>query len=544
MVVRNNILLPLPRQYLRLMDPRNFDPRTGQRIGKLFNANSGKPLLQSLNNTNHDTCGIDRCFIQRQGMTETSLDEFIGIVKSRATHLSKNPTGCNTTTAVHDVPPSNSEEKLIIQWSDGLVSQFTVEWIARQVRLWHQFQQSHDIPKDFSSDSLTGNPCHDDYVDEKWMLDNHKRVMWKSLTESDIRKFTSPITLSDRNCQQDIVLPPISIPFHDIVNKHNIFKHGSGSQQPTGTSSSFISGMALALEALYRYGFLLVTDTPLHHQEEAIAALASSVSGGSNKSSPHTSLVTNYLYQNNDNHPTTVLPDGTDGALRTLYGSVWTTNSDAMATGQSVADSAYGQEALPLHTDMTYSTDPPGLQIFSMKKTAHNGGQSTFADGFSIAERLRTTCPEAFRTLASIRRRYRSIDHVNGWNLQATGPIIQTWPDGTIQSIRHNELDRMPDLPPYVFPVDHPEKEDCISHFYEQVEYADYKWKELIATNEFTLVLDLKPGDTVVVANHRCLHGRFSFQNSVQASRSIVGCYVSQDELMSRFRIAGLMEDF
>jgi alpha-ketoglutarate-dependent taurine dioxygenase len=510
------MLFPLPRQYLRLMDPSNYDPSTGQRIDKHFDVNSGKPLLAATDLSRLSKFEIDSCFTQRQNV-KTSIEEFVGIIESRIRYL-------NDSVFNADVKNSaDAEELFIIKWKDGLVSKFTAEWIAQQIRTWKKNQPNIDTSRDYVVS------CKEDCrvsIGNKWILDDCGRVMWKNLTEADIRSF------SCHRREKDFVLPPISICFHNIVNKSNVH----GYQMPNKSSKT---GIDIALEALFRYGFLLVTDTPLQHQAAAVVALASSLSGGSNKSSSRTSLLANYLINEN---PTTVLPDGTDGALRTLYGHVWTTNSEAMVIGQSVADTAYGQEALPLHTDMAYCRDPPGLQIFSMRKPAAEGGQSTFCDGFSIAETLRETCPKAFSALATTKRRYRSIDNINGWNLQASGPVIQTGPGGKIRSIRYNELDRMPDIPIFSFPMDY-QKEKQASEFYEHIEYADYKWNELVAKDEFTLVLELKPGDTVVVANQRCLHGRFSFRNSAEASRSIVGCYVGQDELLSRFRIARLVDD-
>ena len=178
-----------------------------------------------------------------------------------------------------------------------------------------------------------------------------------------------------------------------------------------------------------------------------------------------------------------------------LYGTVWSTTSTGQADGSSVADSAYGSDGLPLHTDMTYCRDPPGLQIFTMKSPAEKGGESVFADGFAIASQLRDDYPEAFHTLANTIRRYRCIDNETGWQLEASGPIIQ-FRDGQIVGIRHNDLDRLPDLPPVACFVP-----DEMDEFYESLETAHSLWDDLIAQDKFRLVMKLQPGDTMVVAN-------------------------------------------
>ena len=251
-------------------------------------------------------------------------------------------------------------------------------------------------------------------------------------------------------------------------------------------------GARSALKSLYQFGIVLVTDTPTNDGGAGIAALAATLGGGSIKEGNPTSLVP--LYRKNPTTSLTMLPDGTDGPLRTLYGGVWSTASSGQAEGTSTADSAYGQEALPLHTDMTYHQNPPGLQIFTMAQPAARGGESVFGDGFAIAERLRVTNPEAFATLSHTIRRYHSIDDATGWYLEAHGPVISVR-DNQVAGIRHNDLDRLPDLPPA---NSTPEEVD---EFYDKLERAHQAWDELIAMDEYRLVMPLQAGETMVVAN-------------------------------------------
>lgn len=247
---------------------------------------------------------------------------------------------------------------------------------------------------------------------------------------------------------------------------------------------------ATGLKALYKYGFLLVPETPIDDDGEGVAALASAFSGGAVKTVPSASLLCNYLEGGTD----IVLPHGTDGPLRTLYGTVWSTTTAGQADGASIADSAYGSGALPLHTDMTYLRDPPGLQIFTMVRPALNGGQSVIADGFAAAEYLKAVDPMSFELLSKVERRYRCIDSSTGWHLEARGPVISER-NGSIIAIRHNDLDRLPDLPP------HDLKSNERHEFYEKLVQAHRKWDEVLSMDDFRLVLSLKPGDTLVVAN-------------------------------------------
>jgi gamma-butyrobetaine dioxygenase len=143
---------------------------------------------------------------------------------------------------------------------------------------------------------------------------------------------------------------------------------------------------------------------------------------------------------------------------------------------------------------MTYHRDPPGLQIFSMVQPALIGGESVFADGFAAADFLKCKSPEAFSILSNVTRTYRCVDSETGWHLKGTGPIIST-NNGLVTAIRHNDLDRLSDLPPYG------SSRDEASAFYDKLTFAHQKWDEILAMDEFRLVIGLKPGDTAVVAN-------------------------------------------
>jgi hypothetical protein len=115
-----------------------------------------------------------------------------------------------------------------------------------------------------------------------------------------------------------------------------------------------------------------------------------------------------------------------------------------------------------------------------MKSPAAQGGESVFADGFAVAERLRTIHPKSFDVLCRVPRRYRSIDDSTGWHLEAVGPIIDAIPSsqrwGTIRRIRHNDLDRLPDFEG---------KEDEWDGFYHDLQKAHYHWDQLLALDEF-----------------------------------------------------------
>lgn len=295
---------------------------------------------------------------------------------------------------------------------------------------------------------------HDEY--NRWQQHSPEtRVLWSGLTAERVRS------------------THLSMPFEDLMTD---------------------SGMKEAILTLYEYGILLVTNTPIPQDDSddgaGIAAVGAALGGGKYKRIPSNSVWANYQKGGKE----ISLPHATDGPLRTLYGTVWSTVSQGQSEGASVADSAYGQDALPLHTDMTYLRDPPGLQIFTMVQPALQGGESLFGDGFAVARQLRDTNPKAFEILSQTVRRYRCRDDAAGWHLEASGPVIQLCPRGhEIVCIRHNDLDRLPDLPPKGI--------EKVDEFYQELQDAHNAWDSLLAKDENRLVIKLEPGETMVVAN-------------------------------------------
>lgn len=485
----------LPAQYLRAMDSTNYDPVTLQRTDCSYDGHTGKPLLPKLD-------AAPSAASKRQEI------------------------------AVQDCRLIKDKGVYEIKWTDGLISQYSKDWLDEQLFHWIGVDGTNITSYASSKERLPSS-----------------YVLWSGLTEDMVRSPSSSLC----------------IPFDETIRDEE--------------------GMMFALRALYTHGILLVTDTPLYDQGAGVAALAASLGGGSVKDKNSTSLLASYRRynksdekdRNSSNPPPTVLPRGTDGPLRTLYGTVWSTTTAGQDAGTSVADSAYGHDGLPLHTDMTYHRDPPGLQIFTMvQPAAHGGGASVFGDGFAAAAALQKAHPDAFATLSQTVRRYRSVDPVTGWHLEASGPVIQLDSNnGRVVMIRHNDLDRLPDLPPRPSGVRMDDGD--IDAFYQRLDDAHVAWDEILARDDMRLEMRLQSGDTMVVANQvcmlsfvgtmipfdqatacgwcslmifsshtrvafldqRCFHGRYSFEASTEHPRSVTGCYVSQDELSSRFRMCG-----
>lgn len=83
--------------------------------------------------------------------------------------------------------------------------------------------------------------------------------------------------------------------------------------------------------------------------------------------------------------------------MRTLYGDRWTFSSSEL----TFADTAYTAEALGAHTDGTYYTAPPGVQVLHClgRDAAGKGGESLLVDGLYVAQTLRSRHPDDFAVL-------------------------------------------------------------------------------------------------------------------------------------------------
>ena len=426
-------------------------------------------------------------------------------------------------------PRSSSGGSKVVDASQS-ASSFSNNWIDSQEKRWRADSNDFDCNWSSLEDASTANP----------EIDASTRILWSNWTESLVRNPTKS---------------PMLFEYSNLVSKDN-----------NGDTKSCKDEEDRLLKVLHQYGLVLIqgtpTDTDTLPAEIRSDATKSTQTTGNNENESAESAIS-HLASIIGYHP-----------LQTLYGSgVWSTSSQSTfytegdgsendgETSASTADSAYGSTSLPLHTDMTYSTNPPGVQVFLMVQpatapTASGGdddedsdgvipkGQSVYLDGFAAAQQLFDEHPEAFHLLTNIPRTYRCIDDDEGWHLEATGPIIETASGdgidlyGPVRSIRHNDLDRLPDLPPY--PASDVEHLDIYNDiYYRKMNEVHEVWNDILRRDENRLVLELQPGDCVLVANQRVMHGRYAFETS-KFPRVVMGCYVGLDELMSKWRKMGI----
>lgn len=181
---------------------------------------------------------------------------------------------------------------------------------------------------------------------------------------------------------------------------------------------------------------------------------------------------------------------------------------------------AYTSVALPLHTDLPNQEVPPGYQFLHCLANEAVGGGSVFADGFAMAEDLRSEDPDAFDLLCSIAIPFRFHDRTA--DISVYEPVITLGPAGDVIEIRYNaHLAGVFDMPADIMPA-----------YYRA--YRAYMSKTRDA--KYRITLKLKAGEMVVFDNRRILHGRQSFDPST-GFRHLHGCYVDRGEFASRLRL-------
>ena len=546
---------PLPVQYLLAHDDGNFDPATHQRNDVSFDPIDGTPPLPK----------PTRC--------DESSSQFVSWQKCGSNNdddAEEDGRWC-LTTKVHNGGATITTHRK---------SYFTAEWITTQTERWRANVDDYDS---FDADDNNNQTLMttDDENDHKCDTNNHnvKRILWSNWTEKTVRDTkTSPILFQYNN------IGLFNNKHQQNHTPHNNEQHAKEDEQRR------------LLQVLYQYGIVLITGTPSY--TETLPMIKNDDDDDDDVKSSSRNNLDERRRMNNDAtiheeeeeeeekitaesailHLATIIGYYPQ---QTLYGAgVWSTSSlssfendsstSSSSCSSSTADSAYGNTALPLHTDMTYMTNPPGVQIFLMVQPATSAttgcgttinnnplpstGQSIFLDGFAAARQLRLEHPNYYQLLTTTPRRYRCIDdssNVNKmWHLEASGPIIETIPRSSscsgaalVKSIRHNDLDRLPDLPPYsstTAATTTTTTTATTDEFYHQLKVAHEAWDDILRRDSMRLVLNLQPGDCILVANHRCLHGRYAFETGTTLyPRVVMGCYVGMDELNSKWRRAG-----
>jgi gamma-butyrobetaine dioxygenase len=174
---------------------------------------------------------------------------------------------------------------------------------------------------------------------------------------------------------------------------------------------------------------------------------------------------------------------------------------------------------LPLHTDNPYREPVPGVQLLHILQQSSQGGDSLFADGFAVAEHLRSTVPTAFQvlTMTPVPFRYCS----KQCDLYAERSLIQLDRNGIVEAIHYNNRS----IQPVFLPLS---ETRAFYDAYRSLAHA-------LSSPEFVYSVKLQAGDLVAFDNRRVLHGRAGFAGATDP-RHLQGCYLEWDGIYSAYR--------
>jgi gamma-butyrobetaine dioxygenase len=180
---------------------------------------------------------------------------------------------------------------------------------------------------------------------------------------------------------------------------------------------------------------------------------------------------------------------------------------------------AYTSRRILPHTDNPYRDPVPTVQLLHCLQAAGEGGDTGLVDGFAAARELRAADRETFDLIAGTPVPFGYID--KSTELWASQPLIQLSPRGRICGVRFNNRSARPLRLPYA----------QVTAFYA----AYRRWAGLLARPERQLNLRLAPGDCLIFDNTRVLHARTAF--SVTGGRHLQGCYADLDGLASTLAV-------
>ncbi len=205
----------------------------------------------------------------------------------------------------------------------------------------------------------------------------------------------------------------------------------------------------------------------------------------------------------------------------TNYGKIFEVRVEKNALNQ-----AYTAKALPLHTDLPFYNNPPGVQMLHciiQSEDANGGGSSILADGLAVALEMKRTVPKLYKRLVTSKVVFADKANTGEFHMKCERPIINEC-NGIPFEVNYNNHVRGKELNLNA---------DDMEELYEAMQ----KFGELAHSNEFLYQTRLKPGEMIAFSNKRILHGRSEIVSINNSSRWLQGAYVDLDEVYSKQRV-------
>lgn len=226
-----------------------------------------------------------------------------------------------------------------------------------------------------------------------------------------------------------------------------------------------------------------------------------------------------------DNVPVT--PEATEQLCEKLmyirpthYGGFWDFTSDL-----GKKDTAYTNFDISAHTDGTYWSDTPGLQLFHLLYHDGTGGTTSLVDAFQCAELLKKEHPDSYDLLTKIPVPAHSAGEEKVCiQPDIAQPVLKLDANGDLIQVRWNQSDRSC--------MDSWSNPEDVPKFYAALRH----WYKIISSPENEIFYQLRPGQCLIFDNWRCFHSRTEFTGK----RRLCGAYINRDDFVSKLRILTL----
>lgn len=201
----------------------------------------------------------------------------------------------------------------------------------------------------------------------------------------------------------------------------------------------------------------------------------------------------------------------------TVYGHIYDVRVEAVS--KLGAKTSMHQD--PHHDDAFYYS-PPGIDVFHCIVSSADGGESTYVDGFAIAEAIRADAPDAFRLLTTVPVTHNR-RHPGEIDLRCHAPLIRLDWNGNLSGVRY--FDRA------LAPLDVPT--DLVEPMFDAIR----EYNRRMVSPEFKVEIAVPPGTGMLIDNQRVMHGRNAFSSA--SARHVRLCHVDRDEFHGRLRDLG-----
>ncbi|KAI5949130.1 hypothetical protein KGF57_004960 [Candida theae] len=227
-----------------------------------------------------------------------------------------------------------------------------------------------------------------------------------------------------------------------------------------------------------------------------------------------------------DNVPVT--PEDTEQLCQQLnyirpthYGGFWDFTSDL-----AKADTAYTNFDISNHTDGTYWSNSPGLQLFHLLYHDGAGGTTSLVDAFKCAEIMKAKYPQSYDIFTRVPVPAHSAGEPKVCiQPDMAQPVFKLDAQGELIQVRWNQSDRS------TMDLWQDDPEDVVK-FYQAIK----DWVSIINDPENELWYQMKPGQCLIFDNWRVLHSRSEFTGK----RRLCGAYFERDDFVSRLKLLTL----